>query len=123
MKNVKNDAICHVTRQNQYNPAGGGATTIYRRKAQNMHDLMVLPVTVFSQVYCLFSPPEYRRPARSVNTLAGVLRVKEESSNLKLLLNILPISTHRVYDTRIQENKVKLHLISFHMPEQYLGNR
>ena len=26
MKNVKNDAICHVTRQNQYNPAGGGAT-------------------------------------------------------------------------------------------------
>ena len=24
---VKNDAICHVTRQNQYNPAGGGATT------------------------------------------------------------------------------------------------
>ena len=27
MENVKNDAICHVTRQNQYNPAGGGATT------------------------------------------------------------------------------------------------
>ena len=26
MENVKNDAICHVTRQNQYNPAGGGAT-------------------------------------------------------------------------------------------------
>ena len=25
-ENVKNDAICHVTRQNQYNPAGGGAT-------------------------------------------------------------------------------------------------
>ena len=28
MDNVKNDAICHVTRQNQYNPAGGGATTM-----------------------------------------------------------------------------------------------
>ena len=28
MDNVKNDAICHVTRQNQYNPAGGGATII-----------------------------------------------------------------------------------------------
>ena len=28
MENVKKDAICHVTRQNQYNPAGGGATTI-----------------------------------------------------------------------------------------------
>ena len=28
MENVKNDAICHVTRQNQYNPAGGGATII-----------------------------------------------------------------------------------------------
>ena len=27
MENVKNDAICHITRQNQYNPAGGGATT------------------------------------------------------------------------------------------------
>ena len=27
IENVKNDAICHVTRQNQYNPAGGGATT------------------------------------------------------------------------------------------------
>ena len=26
MENVKNDAICHVTRQNQYNPARGGAT-------------------------------------------------------------------------------------------------
>ena len=26
MENVKNDAICHLTRQNQYNPAGGGAT-------------------------------------------------------------------------------------------------
>ena len=26
MENVKNDAICHVTRQNQYNPAGGRAT-------------------------------------------------------------------------------------------------
>ena len=26
MENVKNDPICHVTRQNQYNPAGGGAT-------------------------------------------------------------------------------------------------
>ena len=26
MENVKNAAICHVTRQNQYNPAGGGAT-------------------------------------------------------------------------------------------------
>ena len=26
MENVKNDAICHVTRQNQYNPDGGGAT-------------------------------------------------------------------------------------------------
>ena len=26
LKNVKNAAICHVTRQNQYNPAGGGAT-------------------------------------------------------------------------------------------------
>ena len=25
-ENVKNDAICHVTRENQYNPAGGGAT-------------------------------------------------------------------------------------------------
>ena len=25
-ENVKNDTICHVTRQNQYNPAGGGAT-------------------------------------------------------------------------------------------------
>ena len=29
IENVKNDAICHVTRQNQYNPAGGGATIIY----------------------------------------------------------------------------------------------
>ena len=29
MENVKNDAFCHVTRQNQYNPAGGGATKIY----------------------------------------------------------------------------------------------
>ena len=29
MENVKNDAICHVTRQNQYNPAGGGATINY----------------------------------------------------------------------------------------------
>ena len=28
MENVKNDAICHATRQNQYNPAGGGATKI-----------------------------------------------------------------------------------------------
>ena len=28
IENVKNDAICHVTRQNQYNPAGGGATII-----------------------------------------------------------------------------------------------
>ena len=26
MENVKNDTICHVTRQNQYNPARGGAT-------------------------------------------------------------------------------------------------
>ena len=26
MENVKNDAICHITKQNQYNPAGGGAT-------------------------------------------------------------------------------------------------
>ena len=25
-ENVKNYAICHITRQNQYNPAGGGAT-------------------------------------------------------------------------------------------------
>ena len=25
MENVKNDANCHVTRQNQNNPAGGGA--------------------------------------------------------------------------------------------------
>ena len=30
MENVKNDAICHVTRQNQYNPAGGGATIILK---------------------------------------------------------------------------------------------
>ena len=29
MENVKNDAICHATRQNQYNPAGGGATKTY----------------------------------------------------------------------------------------------
>ena len=28
MENVKNDAICHAIRQNQYNPAGGGATMI-----------------------------------------------------------------------------------------------
>ena len=26
MENLKNDAICHVITQNQYNPAGGGAT-------------------------------------------------------------------------------------------------
>ena len=52
--------------------------TIYRRKAQNMHDLTVLPVTVFSQVKCLLLPPEYRRPAQSVKTLAGVLRVKKK---------------------------------------------
>ena len=50
-----------------------------------MHDLMVLPVTVFSQVYCLFSPPEHRRPARSVNTLAGVLRVKTQFFILEAL--------------------------------------
>ena len=30
IENVKNDAICHVTRQNQYNLAGGGATKMTR---------------------------------------------------------------------------------------------
>ena len=48
---------------------------------------------------------------------------KEKSSNLKLLLNILAISAHTVYDTRIQDNKVskfqlKLHLISSNVPKQ-----
>ena len=32
MENVKNDAICHVTRQNQYNPAGGGATITHTQR-------------------------------------------------------------------------------------------
>ena len=36
MENVKNDAICHVTRQNQYNPAGGGATIIEDNNLNNL---------------------------------------------------------------------------------------
>ena len=34
MENVKNDAICHITRQNQYNPAGGGATKMPAQQVQ-----------------------------------------------------------------------------------------
>ena len=39
MENVKNDAICHVhvTRQNQNNPAGGGATIIGNSIVKNLN--------------------------------------------------------------------------------------
>ena len=37
MENVKNDAICHVTRQNQYNPAGGGATNRLKDIVGDVH--------------------------------------------------------------------------------------
>ena len=40
LKNVKNAAICHVTRQNQYNPAGGGATNIFFCKLNAIYLLM-----------------------------------------------------------------------------------
>ena len=55
MENVKNDAICHVTRQNQYNPAGGGATintpypiVRYQYFNQSAHTNLAVTVTTFN---------------------------------------------------------------------------
>ena len=62
MENVKNDPICHVTRQNQYNPAGGRATKIVLYIKYKINNFLASPLKTSPDISCSMRAFAYPGP-------------------------------------------------------------